>query len=241
MRKLIALTALALVLTACGGAASTTKAAPTASHKASAVPTGPNVSGCYTDQDGAIFTYGDGMNGLIMGQGAAGVVITYERRGNVCSWRPLADRLVAAGYRVMLYNRRAADVPADVIVDMVKRMAKESGVEQLFLVGGSIGGTISVSAATTLKGVDGVVSLSGNPDPADAAKLTVPLLQIGSESDSYGGAADLERTRQAATKSPDNQVLVFKGQSTHASDLFTTPQAAQTLDAIVAFMDRHKG
>ncbi|MER6950617.1 hypothetical protein ABT294_42030 [Nonomuraea sp. NPDC000554] len=199
MRGVVGLVGIMLVLTACGGTASdqaapappsSSAAAPSATPSSSApvagtpVPlaTGPNVSGCFTEKDGKIFTYGDDMPGVITGDGPVGVVITYERNGTVCNWRPLSDRLVAAGYRVLLYARKSTDLPEDVAVAMGKRLSKEKGVKRLFLVGGSIGATSAVPAAEKLGSeVVGVVGLSGAIDPADASRLSVPLLQIGSE------------------------------------------------------------
>lgn len=257
MRKIVGWMALLILgLTGCGGAAGTGASAvrttaagsptPTqASAKAStpsAPPTGPNVSGCFTEQDGKIFTHARGLPGVIAGKGPVGVVITYERRGTVCSWRPLSDRLVAAGYRVLLYARDASIIPEDGAVAMGRRLAKEKGVERVFMLGGSIGATASVPAAEKLGGkVAGVVALSGEIDEGDAAALTVPLLQIGSEHDSYGGTQDMRAAEAAATKAPDNQVMVIPGESLHASALLSSPYAGDVLDRIVAFMDRHKG
>ncbi|WP_206059534.1 alpha/beta hydrolase, partial [Nonomuraea zeae] len=209
---------------------------------APATVTGPNVSGCYDQRAGKIFKHSGGLPGVIGGTGATGVVITYERRGNVCTWRPLFDRLTGAGYRVLVYARSSAGFPEDTAVAMAKRLAREPGVERLFLVGGSIGATTAVPAATRLGAkVAGVVALSGEIDAKDAAALTAPLLQIGSEHDDYGGAGDLEAARAAAVRAPDNEVLVIPGESRHASALFGTPHAARILDRIEAFMDRHKG
>ncbi|MFB4294936.1 alpha/beta hydrolase [Nonomuraea sp. ATR24] len=254
MRAIVGSLGLVLVLTACGGAVSTS-AAPSPSPPPSATPTptptptptkakakGPNVSGCYTRDDGKIFTYGDDMPGVITGKGEVGVVITYERRGNVCSWRPLSDRLVAAGYRVLLYARKSVDLPEDTALAMARRLAKEKGVERVFLAGGSIGATVSATAALELGDkAAGVIALSGAIDAAEAAKLKVPLLQIGTEHDSYGGADDLQTAHDAATRAPDRQIHVIKGESAHASDLFRGPYATEVIDRVVAFMDRHKG
>ncbi|MEV1248872.1 hypothetical protein [Nonomuraea sp. NPDC049750] len=244
MRAIIGSIGLVLTLTACGGAVSTTTAPATPPTPAAKVTTpnvsGPNVSGCFTSADGKIFTYGDDLPGVITGKGAVGVVITYERNGNVCTWRPLSDRLVAAGYRVLLYARKSAEYPDEVTVAMAKRLSKEKGVRRLFLVGGSIGATASVPAAERLGSrVAGVVALSGAVAEGEAAKLTVPLLQIGSENDAYGGAKDLQRTHDAATKAPDNELHVIKGESLHASALFGSPHGPEVLDRIIAFMDRH--
>ncbi|MET8989820.1 hypothetical protein ABZW49_30600 [Nonomuraea wenchangensis] len=257
MRKLLSAVGLVTMLAAsaaCGsdggggtGAApapaTPTTPATSAAPSSSPPPTGPNVSGCFTEADGKIFEYDGGLPGVITGTGSTGVVITYERRGNVCSWRPLSDRLVAAGYRVLLYARTAAAAPEETTVAMAKRLAKEKGVGRVFLVGGSIGATTAVPAALRLgpEKIAGVVALSGEIAAEDAAKLTVPLLQIGSEHDDYGGRASLDAARAAATKAPDAQALVIPGESLHASQLLSSPYADQVLSTVETFMNRHKG
>ncbi|MEV4570714.1 hypothetical protein AB0K12_43780 [Nonomuraea sp. NPDC049419] len=243
---------LVLVLTACGGAVGTGAAPSAPSPSAGAVtspspiPTGPNVSGCFTEADGKIIKHAHGMPAVIAGDGPVGVVITYERRGTVCSWRPLSDRLVAAGYRVLLYVRDSAMLPEDTTIALARRLAKEKGVERVFLVGGSIGATTAVPAALKLGSeaagvVAGVVALSGQIKPEQAARLTVPLLQIGSENDGYGGADDLAAAQAAATKAAANETMVIPGESLHASALFSSPHGPAVLDRIVTFLDRHKG
>ncbi|HEX4814412.1 MAG TPA: hypothetical protein VFV66_16845 [Nonomuraea sp.] len=205
-------------------------------------PSGPSVSGCYYGTDGKLFTHGDDLPGLIGGKGPVGVVISYERRGNACTWRPLFDRLVGAGFRVLVYARASADVPEDATVAMGKRLAKEKGVKRLFLVGGSIGATTAVPAAAKLgEKVAGVVALSGQISAEHAAALTVPLLQVGSANDDYGGADDVNAARAAAAKAPDNQILIIPGESLHASQLFASPHAEQVLGTIEAFMSKHSG
>ncbi|WP_336214687.1 alpha/beta hydrolase [Nonomuraea sp. LPB2021202275-12-8] len=256
MRAIVCSVGLVLVLTACGGAVSTTEAsgAPPSTRAATPSPTptptptkakvkGPNVSGCFTEEDGRIFTHGEGdLPGVITGTGPVGVVITYERGGNVCTWRPLSDRLVAAGYRVLLYARKSDAPPEDVAQAMARRLGKEKGVERLWLVGGSVGATVSVPVAGRLGArAAGVVALSGAIEAADAAKLEVPLLQIGTENDGYGGARDLQPAHDAATRTPDRQLHIIKTESMHASELFRSSYGPDVLDRIMAFMARHKG
>ncbi len=257
MRKTLSavgLVTMLAALAACGSGGATgaapvppTPATPTTAATSAAPssppPTGPNVSGCFTEADGKIFEYDGGLPGVITGTGSTGVVITYERRGNVCAWRPLSDRLVAAGYRVLLYARSVAAVPEDTTIAMAKRLAKEKGVGRVFLVGGSIGATTAVPAALRLgpEKIAGVVALSGEIAAEDAARLTVPLLQIGSEHDDYGGREALDAARAAATKAPDAQALVIPGERLHASQLLASPYADQVLSTVETFMNRHKG
>ncbi|MFG1945578.1 alpha/beta hydrolase [Nonomuraea sp. NPDC048826] len=251
MRRIAGSVALVLALTACGGTAgSTVGAAPQASTPTptpTPTPTktkakGPNVSGCYTRDDGEIFTYGDDdLPGVITGDGETGVVISYENNGNVCTWRPLSDRLVAAGYKVLLYARKFDARPEDAALAMARRLAKK-GPERVFFVGGSIGATTAVPAATKFGDrTAGVIALSGAVDAGDAAELTVPLLQVGSQNDTYGGADDLNAAHNAATLAPDRQIHVIAGESLHASELFRSPYSDEVIDRILAFMERHRG
>ncbi|GAA3801128.1 hypothetical protein GCM10022226_21000 [Sphaerisporangium flaviroseum] len=258
MRRTVGVVALVLVLAACGNQPGTTNAgpaptpttattppappsSPTPTRSPLKIPTGPNLSGCYTEEDGKIFSYGDDLPGVVMGKGEVGAVITYERGGRACTWRPLADRLVAGGYRVLLYARDLDAVPADNVVAMARRLDKERGVKRLFLIGGSIGGIASVDAAPRLEGmVAGVVNLAGAPNPADSAKLRVPLLQVTGENDGRIPAA-IQQAHDAATGSPDRRTIVVPGESAHASFLFDTPHGQEVLDGIMAFVDRHKG
>ena len=110
-------------------------------------PTGVNIDGCVTEETGKIFEYtrdGNTTLGVIMGKGPAGAVVSYERRGKVCDWLPLADRLVDAGHRVLLFKRNNMVEPEEDTVAMAERL-REEGVTKVFLIGGSMGGRLSAS------------------------------------------------------------------------------------------------
>ena len=129
-----------------------------------------------------------------MGKGSAGVVVSYERRGKVCDWLPLADRLVDAGHRVLLFKRNNMVEPEEDTVAMAERLRKE-GVTKVFLVGGIDGRTLSALAAGALTfPVAGVVSVSGVVQPEDVAGLKAPFLQVGGDQD---GLAPLDMVRAA--------------------------------------------
>ncbi|GII81023.1 hypothetical protein Sru01_60050 [Sphaerisporangium rufum] len=269
MRVLAGLAALVLALTACGGEPGTVRAdgttpstapspattAPAAPSPAATTPApaaspartpsrppkGPNLSGCYTRADGKIFSYGDDLPGVVMGKGRVGVVISYERGGTPCTWRPLADRLVAAGYRVLLYATDVAALPSDTIVAMTRRLTKDGKVGKVFLVGGSVGGIFSVTAALELGDrVAGVVDLAGPPDAEETAKLKVPLLQVVAEGD--GRVPETMRAaHEAATGSADRRLVVVPDEAAHASALFETPHGTEVLDTVLDFMAGHRG
>lgn len=169
----------------------------------------------------------------IMGEGAAGVVISYEQNGSVCPWLPLADKLVAAGYTVVLYDR-LSEQTYDFVPEMVD-LLRERGIAEVALVGGSIGGMASIDAATDVEPpVAAVVSLSGaDSGTVQAAReLTVPLLQIVAEGDTtFVGPA--QSTNDAAVGSPDHQLDIVSG-SAHGSLLFSVD--ATVLDRIEEFL-----
>ncbi|GII58767.1 hypothetical protein Pth03_71560 [Planotetraspora thailandica] len=246
-----AMIAALLLLTACGGTVSgttarspgTPAAAVTASPSPSPSPslTGPNAGGCYTEADGRIFSYEDGGDhvGVIMGEGAAGVVVSYERGGSVCTWRPLADRLKAGGYRVLLYERSPAADIERLVVRMSDRLKKD-GATRVFLIGGSVGGSRSIDAAARMdKPPAGVVNLAGFATADAVQPLRSPLLMITAENDPGPSPAGYQEADRAAVNSPDHSVIIAKGENAHASMLFETAQGPMVLDAIMAFLARH--
>ncbi|MFF0312701.1 alpha/beta hydrolase [Streptosporangium sp. NPDC004379] len=266
---MLGLGALAMLLTACGGNTGDPVATPagTASAAASATgdaaasptgstasptpaglpspqpsPTGENIAGCVTADMGKIFKYtrdGTVTKGVIMGKGKVGAVVSYERRGTVCDWLPLAERLVAEGRRVLLFDRNDVVNPEKDTVEMARRL-HDAGVEKVFLVGGSMGGRQSVLAAGMLKfPVAGVISVSGGTTlPEDVTALKAPFLQVTADEDSTAPLDQVQAVYEEAKKSADRQLLVLNGRE-HASALFTAAQGDKALQAITAFVTKH--
>ncbi|MFJ2033932.1 hypothetical protein [Streptosporangium sp. NPDC087985] len=269
-KRALGLGVLALLLTACGGTAGSTAgdsaappAVPTSTSSADPTPvatptpsadptpvatptpspTGVNIDGCITKKNGKIFKYTrEGMTtqGVIMGKGSVGVVVSYERHGRVCDWLPLADRLVGEGYRVLLFDRNNTATPEKDTVAMADRL-REAGVTKMFLVGGSMGGRLSVLAAGMLKfPVAGVISISGGMQPHEAADLTAPFLQVAGDQDGIAPTDLVQAIYNEAVKSADRQ-LVFLTSRDHASQLFRSDQAERTFTLVTAFIKKHKG
>lgn len=181
-----------------------------------------DLDGCLSRDEATIFWYrGSNVRAAvgILGDGATGVVISFEQDGSACRWLPLATALQKAGYRVLLYHRYEGNT--DDFVEAMVALIRERGVEQVALVGGSIGGISSiVSAARIIPSVAAVVSLSGADDQtvAAASQLRQPLLQIVASGDGpFPGSA--RSTDLAATKSIDHQLILIDG-TAHASLLF---------------------
>lgn len=221
--------------------ATASAAAPSSSSSATSIT---DISGCITSGDAELLLHeGSATTAVValMGEGPVGVVVSYEQTGSVCPWLPLADRLVAEGYQVLLYDRRSG-VPAAYATDLTA-LLRERGTEEVFLVGGSLGGTVSLEAAAVIEPpVAGVVNLSGGrPDTvAVAAELAVPLLQIVAAGDNGGAFATTARLiDEAAVQAPERELTVVPG-SAHASGFFRGEQSQQVMDQIVGFLDSHR-
>ncbi|MDP9864627.1 MULTISPECIES: alpha/beta hydrolase [Streptosporangium] len=261
-RHALGLGALAVLLAACGSTAggqadgpATAQPGPTLTRSttptpaASPVPSSTEssaeagIDGCVTEKTGELFEYkrgGTTTKGVIMGKGPVGVVVSYERQGTVCTWLPLADRLVAAGHRVLLFDRNNTAAPEEDTVAMAGRLRK-AGAEKVFLVGGSMGGRVSLLAAGELKPPPaGVISISGTIQPGEVDELRAPFLQVTGDADPDAPLDMLQVVYNEAVKSADRQLLVLSG-GDHASRLFTGDQGPKALQAVVAFIEKHKG
>lgn len=259
-RHALGLGALALLLAACGGTAGSQAGGPTtpspvpartpgttptpvASPTPTPTPTGVNIDGCVTEETGKIFDYkrgGTTTKGVIMGKGPVGVVVSYERQGSVCDWLPLADRLVAEGHRVLLFDRNNTAAPEEDTVAMAQRLRK-AGATKVVLVGGSMGGRLSLLAAGKLDfPVAAVISVSGTIQPGEVDDLRAPFLQVTGDADPEAPVDMLQIVYNEAVKSADRQLLVLPG-SAHASELFAGDQGEKALSAVTSFVEKHKG
>ena len=224
-----------------GSATTTSTGQPT--QEATTDPPLTDLDGCLTAADATLVRVDGALTKsdvAILGDGPTGVIISYENHGTVCPWLPLADRLVAAGHTVVLYDRRVGDA-SDYPIDLTTFL-RDRGIEDVTLLGGSLGGMASVQAATTIDPpVEAVVALSG----ADASTvaygpaLRVPLLQVVEQADS-GFAQAVPELDRAAVNSPDHQLMLLNGDA-HASAIFDTTDSAAVMDRIVAFVDTYAG
>jgi pimeloyl-ACP methyl ester carboxylesterase len=231
-----------LALGGCTGSGNPAGTSPDVSGASSPSPQPRTIDGCVGESDGAMFDYersGTVTPAILLGTAGPGVVISYEANGDVCTWLPLANRLVAAGYRALLYERNNLQAPEDDIVAMARNL-HDRGIESVFLVGGSMGGRLSPLAATRLDfRIAGVVNLAGVVLPEHAAGLTAPFLQVYGTEDPLAPAAGMLAAHEAAGQARSRTLLPVAG-SAHASRLFRTDQGSQVLDAIMSFRDANR-
>ena len=133
--------------------------------------------------------------GAVLGSGDIGIVLAHQVQSDLCEWLPYAKKLRDMGRRALIF-----DFGLDLAGDVVGAAAelRREGVTKVVLVGGSMGGTASLVAASIITPtVDGVASLSGpaefsQMDALAASKLlTLPVLYMAAEKDeedALGGA-----------------------------------------------------
>lgn len=247
-RGALLLAGLAAALAGCGGAPPAPPGGPTA---VSPRPTAALMGNCLGSDRARLIALPVRDTRLtvgILGSGDTGVVLAYERNGRVCTWLPLADQLVARGYRVALFDyTEVQDAGRDVA--LVAGRLRAEGVRRVFLIGGSRGGGAVLHAGVDITPpVAAVVDIAGGlPDGESVARrLRVPLLLVSARDDSLlrsigqPAPALLGGIYQAARQSPDRQLLLVDG-TEHASELFRAPVAGQVTDAVLGFLRRHGG
>jgi pimeloyl-ACP methyl ester carboxylesterase len=237
---------LLLVVAGCGGGGQEASVRP-ATSEPSPVRLLGNCLGPQNARVLALPASGTQVDVGVLGDGGTGVVIAYERNGTVCTWLPLAHKLVARGYRVALFDYSGLDPGRD--VGMVAAELRKEGVSRVFLLGGSLGGAAVLHGAVEITPpVAGVVNVAGGlPDGvAQARRLRVPLLLVAARDDTIlvGLGAPpprwMNQLYRAATHVPDRKVVLVPGYE-HASELFGGSQARPVEDAVIAFLHSHGG
>jgi pimeloyl-ACP methyl ester carboxylesterase len=234
------------------------------SHTTSLPTTLPKLCGL-PDVQGAVMTFraADGTNlvGAVAGRpgGRVGVVVANTADGEICNWVSLGglpaviNGLVGDGDQVLLFDYRgtgrSSKAPAarshayDKDVLGAAAALRRRGAQQIVLIGGSLGGIVSLVAGAELKPTPAAVvglSAGGISAPfanADgrvaAAKLHAPLLLVVAHNDELGDAKKLYR----ASSAKDKQLLVVPG-SAHA--YFGLDPAGPRVSArVLAFVRAH--
>ncbi len=174
-----------IVAGGCGsGEKSTVRKSPEPTAVAACINDDQQRAGGFTQAHGS----GRAVSGVVFGSGTTGVVMANQSDGDLCQWQPYALELMRKGYRTAVFNYTGQDSPLDVLAAVDVLRAK--GVQKVFLIGASMGGTAVLDAASQAQPpVAGVVDLSGPESYAGAnalaavQKLTVPALFIAGQYD----------------------------------------------------------
>jgi pimeloyl-ACP methyl ester carboxylesterase len=188
----------------------------------------------------------------VYGAGPRGVVLAHGGRFDRSSWRPQATALVAAGFRVVAIDFRAAVearagretsclydaacLAKDVLA--AARYLRESGARTVAVVGASLGG--GAAAQATFDGPPGTIDrvvLIAHMTVDTPEKIRGPALFILARDDvGSGDRPRLPGIREQYEKAQGPKELVLLEGSAHAQFIFGTPQGDQLMREIVRFL-----
>ena len=218
---------------------------------AGSVTAGRTWDGCTTGSGDVRFRAADGTRlvGHRFGRGRIGIVLAHQRPGNLCQWWSYSKRLAGLGYLAFPFDLRnygqsqtrryrsgegpGVDVAA--AVNLVRRL----GAKKVFLVGASLGGSAVLAGGATVRPqVDGVVSVSGAADLANAIesvpRLHAPALFLAGKYD-VDFAAEAQRLYDATGSSDKTLKILLRGE--HGTQLAGASLSARRL--IESFVATH--
>ena len=196
-----------------------------------------------TDDGGVIFAD-------VYGSGDRGVVLAHGGRFNKESWKPQAQQLAAAGFRVLAIDFRgygASHGPGDkdffhapfqLDVLAAVRYLRAAGAKSVSVVGGSFGGSAAgdASIASQPGEIERIVMLGGAPN-GPAEKLKSASLFIVARDDANDDGPRLPGIRRQFEKAPEPKKLIVLDGSAHAQFLFQTDQAERVIQEILQFLN----
>jgi len=209
---------------------------------------------------------GTSLDGVLVGDGPAGVVLVHEYPDDLCGSWPVADYLAKRGLRAFAIDLRCfglsdcpgGDARGRVIDDVAAAVAelRRRGVTTVALIGASMGGAAVLIAGTRVRpSVAAVVSVSGKADPTDlvggiplnagaaVGQLTAPTMLVVATNDSI---TSVEETRviHRAVKSGDKRLTVLSGRfdGQHGWQLLYDPSEEKPTSVaadVAAFLTAH--
>jgi pimeloyl-ACP methyl ester carboxylesterase len=187
------------------------------------------------------------------GSGSTTVVLAHESPASLCGWLPTMGFLAAHGIRTLAFDFRgfgASGSPRTAIFEHylpdLQAAVDAVGTTHVIVMGASFGGAVSLADGFRLRGVAGIVSLSGEQklqsgliDAIGAApKLRVPVLIVASRFDRYLDAAQARQLYRRAG-SRDKSIAVYPG-AFHGWDLVTdAPYHARVRALLLRWLRSH--
>ena len=198
-----------------------------------------------TSDDGAIIAAD------VYGSGTRGVVLAHGGRFTKESWKPQAETLSKAGFRVLAFDFRGfgqshgpgekdiftAPMYLDVLAAV--RYLRQHGAKTVSIVGGSFGGDAAATACTQAKSgeISRLVMLASESD-APAEKIHVPLLMIVGRDDKSSSGLRLPRIEAWFRNARQPKKMVVLDSAEHAQYLFLSEQGERVMREILAFLKR---
>lgn len=185
----------------------------------------------------------------VYGKGDRGVVLAHGGRFNKESWKPQAQAIAAAGFRVLAldfrgYGRSRGPGQADPLsaplhLDVLAavRFLKKTGARTVSVVGGSMGGTAAADASIEAPGeIDRLVLLaaapSGPPEKIKGRKLFI----LARDDIGPGDKPRLPKIREQYERAPEPKEWLVLAGSAHAQFIFETNQGERLLREILRFL-----
>ena len=189
------------------------------------------------------------------GRGDTTLVLAHESGAGLCGWLPAMAYLARHGVRTLAFDFRGYPPSGSPAFGRLNELAPDlqaaidgAGTKHVFLMGASMGGAAAVADGYELRGLDGLISLSGeqrlpgrNLDAlANAPKLKTPFLVIASADDGYLTGTQA-RQLVARAGSTDKRAVVFPG-TYHGWDLLDlAPFRARVYATLLAWLRGHGG
>lgn len=172
--------------------------------------------------------------GYVLGEGTQGITLGHPRGWMVKSWLPFAERLVDAGYMVILWEFRG-EPPSesasgnysnrwDLDVLAAAQVLRELGAVEILSMGASDGGTATILAAPDIPELVGLGILSSPKDSVGDAVAAlgrlkdIPAFFAVSTNDSYGDFYSHVEALYNACSSTKKEFHVIEGHD-HGTDM----------------------
>ena len=208
--------------------------------------------GCAAAQKPVRFPTQDG--GLIAadlyGKGARGVVLAHGGQFNKESWKPQAQVLEAAGFRVLAIDFRGygasrgpgqsdpLSAPLSLDVLAAVRYLHKAGAKRVAVVGASMGGWAAADAVVQArKGeIDRLIELGAGAGNLPPEKIAVRKLWMVAVDDRNEDGPRLPGIQREFEKMPEPKQLILLDGSAHAQFLFQSDQGARVMHEILRFL-----
>ncbi|MGH3386076.1 MAG: alpha/beta hydrolase family protein [Nocardioidaceae bacterium] len=233
---------LCVVVAACGEDGETSSGGETTTVSPSATPTRPSIDErCSSEELRAAaptevgFEASDGteLYAVELGDGPRGLVLLHTTSSTaLCGWAPAMTWLADAGFHVLAMDSRCSGYSGcetgegfDLDLLAATEELRSRGAETVIAVGGSRGGSVTLSAAARPDhDLDAVVDLSGGwphafytgPSPSDdpavlAKRIDVPVLGVAARDDLGMNLEEHRAVHQAIAAKDKEYVLLKEG------------------------------
>ncbi len=197
----------------------------------------------FSTEDGALI-YAD-----LYGKGDRRVVLAHGGRFSKESWKPQAQQLASAGFRVLAFDFRGfgqshgpgdkdtftAPMYLDVLAAV--RYLRKNGAKTVAVMGGSFGGAAAAyaSIASQPGEINRLILLAGDGN-GPAEKIKSSLLEIVARDDASEDGPRLPHIRAWFDKAPQPKELIVLEGSAQAQFLFQTDQANRIMKEVLRFL-----